>query len=425
MSYSLENVNGCTKKLVFKFDSLDLSEQIKIELTKKQRSVSLKGFRKGKAPLAMVEKMYGPQIENEALNNFIQTQLYEAVSKEDLRVVGYPKFENMNYDSGKSVSFDALVEIFPEVTLKDMSSLSFTAEKVEVTEEDVDNMKKSYLASKAEMKELEGAALENGHFAVLNFEGEKEDGSRPDNMKGEEFLLEIGSGQFIPGFEEGMIGMKKDEEKTIELTFPEDYHAEDLKGAKVKFHTKLLEIKEKAFPELTDDLAKELGFESKADLEEKTKKNLMDQKERQSNEKLHQEILETLVKENEFDVPSTLVNQQKSHIQEDVKRTLAQQGFNEQMMEEYFSKWGGDIDEKAVFQVKSGLILDTLGKEFEIEASDDDFNAKLQEIADSSGIPLDQIKGYYTGDPKMKNNLMYAVREEKTFAKIKEKVTIK
>ena len=173
MSYSLENINGCTKKLVFKFDTLDLSSQIKVELSKKQRSVSLKGFRKGKAPLAMVEKMYGPQIENEALNSFIQSQLYEAVSKEELRVVGYPKFENMKYESGNSVSFDALVEIFPEVELKDMSGLSFTEEKADVSKEDIDNTIKGYLASKAEMKEVEGGALANGQFAVLNFEGEK------------------------------------------------------------------------------------------------------------------------------------------------------------------------------------------------------------------------------------------------------------
>ncbi|MDC1174121.1 trigger factor [Bacteriovoracaceae bacterium] len=425
MSYSLENINGCTKKLVFKFDTLDLSSQIKVELSKKQRSVSLKGFRKGKAPLAMVEKMYGPQIENEALNSFIQSQLYEAVSKEELRVVGYPKFENMKYESGNSVSFDALVEIFPEVELKDMSGLSFTEEKADVAKEDIDNTIKGYLASKAEMKEVEGGALANGQFAVLNFEGEKEDGSRPANMKGEEFLLEIGSGQFIPGFEEGMVGMKKDEEKVIELTFPEDYQAQDLQGAKVKFHTKLLEIKEKSFPEMTEEIAKELGFESVSDMEEKTKKNLLDQKQRQSKEKLHQEILETLVKENAFDVPQTLIDQQKNHIQEDVKRNLAQQGFNEQMMDEYFAKWNEDIDGKAVFQVKSGLILDKLGKDFGVEASEEDFTAKLQEIADSSGIPLEQIKGYYTGDAKMKNNLMYAVREEKTFDKIREKVTIK
>lgn len=426
MSYVVETVNDCTKKLVFKFETLDLTSEIKTALVKKQKSVNLKGFRKGKAPLAMVEKMYGPQVESDALNTFVQTQLFDAIQKEDLRVVGYPAFENMKYDSGKSVSFDALVEIFPTVKLNDISKLSFKSEKVVVTDEDVEKLTKSYLNSKAEVKEVTdaNATLANGQSAVMNFEGEKPDGEKPDNMKGEDFVLEIGSGQFIPGFEEQMVGMKKGEKKTIEVTFPEDYHAEDLKNAKVKFHIELLEIKEKVFPELTDDLAKEFGFESVADFQNKNKDNLVKQKERQINEKLHQDILEKIVDENKFDVPKALIDQQENHLREDVKRTLGAQGFNEAMMKEYFSKWQGDITEKATFQVKSGLILDTLGKEFNIETSDADFDAKLEEISAGSGLKPEQIKEYYNSDPKVKNNIMYAIREEKTFEEIKKKVKI-
>jgi trigger factor len=200
-------VNGCTKKLSFDFQTLDLSNEIKSALVKKQKSVNLKGFRKGKAPLAMVEKIYGPQIESDAVNSFIQNQLYNAITSEDLRVVGYPKFENMEYDAGKSMKFDAIIEIFPELELNDYSSLSFEKDKVVVTDEDIDQLKKNYLNSKAEMVEIEDEAktLEKGDFAVFNFAGTiKETGESPDNMKGEEFLLEIGSGQFIPGFEDQM-----------------------------------------------------------------------------------------------------------------------------------------------------------------------------------------------------------------------------
>ena len=271
MSYTVEQINGCTKKIIFNFETLDLSTEIKNAVLEKQKTVSLKGFRKGKAPLDMVQKMYGPQIEHDALNRFINNQFIEAVEKEDIRVVGYPTFENMNYESGKSVSFDALVEIFPTVEVKEMKGFSFTRDEVKVTEADVEEVKKNYLSSKAEMKEIsdETTALDKDMFAVMNFQGEKEDGEKPENMKGEDFLLEIGSGQFIPGFEEGMVGMKKGETKTIELTFPSDYHAEDLKDAKVKFEVELLEIKTKEFPEFTDELAKEFGFDSVSDFNEK------------------------------------------------------------------------------------------------------------------------------------------------------------
>lgn len=263
MSYSVEEVNDCTKKIVFNFETLDLTKEIGQALKEKQKNANLKGFRKGKAPLSMVEKFYGPEVESDALNRFVQNQLFEAINKEDIRVVGYPNFENMKYEAGKSVSFEAVVETFPEVALKDMSKLTFTKDAVEVTDEDVDAQRKNYLNSKAETLELEDekAALENGHFAALNFEGELENGDKPDNMKGEDFVLEIGSGQFIPGFEEQMVGMKKGEKKTLTVTFPENYQAEDLQNADVKFHVELLEIKEKKYPDFTDELAVELGFE--------------------------------------------------------------------------------------------------------------------------------------------------------------------
>lgn len=426
MSYTVEDVNGCTKKIVFNFETLDLSAEIKAELVKKQKTVSLKGFRKGKAPLSMVEQIYGQQVEFDALNAFVQNRLIEALTKEEINPVGQPNFEDMKYDAGKSVSFNAIVETFPEVEIKDLSKLSFKKEKVEVKDEDVDAIRDNYLGSKAEMIEVtdDSAALDKGHTAVMNFQGTTPDGEKPESMKGDEFLLEIGSGQFIPGFEEGMIGMKKGEKKTLDLTFPEEYHAEELKGANVKFDVELLEIKEKKLPEFNDELAKEFGFESVEDFNAKNKDNLVKQKERAADEKLHQEMLEKLISENSFDIPNSLVEQQKGFLKEDVKRNLTQQGFNETMMEEYFTKWADDLNEKAQFQVRSGLILDTLAKKFEVEATESDLDAKIEETAQGSGLPPEQLKQYYSSDERIRKNMMYAIREEKTFAKIKEQVKV-
>lgn len=426
MSYKIEDLNGCTKKLSFTFEKLDLTEEIKTELKRKQKDANLKGFRKGKAPMAMVEKFYGPQVENDALNRFVQNQIFEAINKETLRVVGYPSLENVNYEAGKSVSFDAMVEIFPAFDLKDMSKLSFKKESVEVTDSDVEDIKKSYLASKAEMSPCNGnTKLKEGLFAVMNFQGITPDGERPESMKGEEFVLEIGSGQFIPGFEDGMVGMKKGETKEISLTFPENYHAEDLQNAEVKFEVELLEIKEKKYPEFTDEMAKEFGYESVANFEEKNKASLLAQKERQVKEKLHQEILEKLVEENNFDIPQALVAQQESYLKQDLTKNLKQQGFNEQMVGEYFAKWAGDLEEKAKFQVRSGLILDKLANDFSIEASEEDLEAKITETASTSGLDAAQIREYYTSDANIKKNLMYAIREEKTFEKLIEQVKVK
>lgn len=426
MSYTVKNINGCKKKLEFNFQTLDLTKEIKAAVVKKQSTTNVKGFRKGKAPLSMVQQVFGPQIESDALNQFVQTQIFEAVTKEKLKTVGYPAFENVKYDAGKSVSFDALVEVFPEIKLLDYTKYSFKKESVEVTKEDLEKMVQNYLGSKAEMLEIqdEKHLLKKGDFAVFNFEGVKEDGTRPENMKGSEYLLEIGSGQFIPGFEDGMLGLKKGDKKKITLTFPQDYHAPELQNAKVVFEVELLEIKEKKYPVLTDELAKEFGYESIVDFNEKNKKTLLAQKERQSAEKLHSDILEKLVSENKFDIPATLVQNQIKYLQEDLAKNLKSQGFTEGMMAEYFDKWKTDINLKAEFQVKSSLVLDHLAQEFKIETTETDFNNKLEESAKTAGLDLGTIKNYYSSNEQIKSNMMYAIREEKTFEALKNKMKI-
>ena len=426
MSYTVKSVNGCTKKLEFNFATLDLSKEVKAAVVKKQATTNVKGFRKGKAPLSMVEQVYGPQIESDALNQFVQSQLFEAVTKEKFKTVGYPAFENIKYDAGKSVSFDAVVEVFPEIKLSDYTSFSFKKDSVEISKDDMDKMKNNYLGSKAEMTEIADLkhSLKKGDFAIFNFEGVKPDGTRPENMKGSEYLLEIGSGQFIPGFEDGMMGLKKGDKKNIVLTFPADYHASDLQNAKVTFEVELLEIKEKKFPELNDELAKEFGYESVLDFNEKNKKQLVAQKERAAAEKLHSDILEKLVKENKFDVPATLVQNQEKYLQDDLAKNLKTQGFTETMVAEYFERWKGDIHTKADFQVRSGLVLDHLAQEFKIETTETDFNNKLEESAKTAGIDVETVKKYYSSNEQIKSNMMYAIREEKTFEALKKKLKI-
>lgn len=419
MSYQIESINGCTKRLVFSYENVDLTNQIESALKEKQKSSNLKGFRKGKAPLNFVKQVYGAQVENDALYKFVSEEFYKAVQKEELKAVGYPSFANTKFEES-NVSFEATIETFPEVTIKDYSKYEFKKEDEKVTDKDIEELENRYLGPKAEMVEIKDNAktIENGLFAVFNFEGEKPDGSRPDNMKAEEFLLEIGSGQFIPGFEDGLIGLKKGDKKTLELTFPADYHEEDLRDALVKFDVEILELKEKKSPELTDELAKEFGFESTEDFKAKNKERLVVQKKRESQMKLQEEILKKLVEDNAFDVPGALVEQQKNSVREDLGGNLKQQGFDEGMVKTYFEKWDDDITQRAEFQVRSGLLLDNLAKKYEVEATDADLDVKIEEMASQSGMDKEQVSTYYKSNEQVKSNLMYAIREEKTFEKL-------
>ena len=427
MSYTIENVNGCTKKLVFNFDGVNLASQIDSVLKEKQKTSNLKGFRLGKAPMGMVKQVYGAQAENDALYRFVSEEFYKAIQEEKINAIGQPAFGNTQFEEGTKVSFEATVETFPEFEIADYSKYSFKKEDDSVKDSDIEDLKKKYLEPKSEMVEIkdEKRKIENGVFAVFNFEGETEDGSKPENMKAEEFLLEIGSGQFIPGFEEGMIGFKKGDKKTVDLTFPADYHEAELQNAKVKFHVEILELKEKSAPELNDELAKEFGFESVDDFNTKNKARLVESKKREVQAKLQEEILKKLIEENKFDLPNTLVNSQKKSVQEELSGNLKQQGFNDDMIKTYFDKWDADVVSKAEFQVRSGLILDKLSKKFKVEANDADLDSKIEEMAAQSGMDKEQVSSYYKSNDQVKQNIMYAIREEKTFDKIIAEVKVK
>ena len=420
MSYSIQNLNGCTKKFTFNYEQVDLTKQIQAALVDKQRNANLKGFRKGKAPLDMVKKLFGPQVENDALSRFVSEEFYAALKKENIRAVGYPSFANTKYEGGKNVAFEATVEIVPEFELKDFSKYTFKKDDDKVGAEDIENLKKQFLGAKAELAEVTEATakLQKGQSAVLNFEGERKDGTKPENMKATDYMLEIGSGQFIPGFEDGMIGMKKGETKVITLNFPADYHEADLQNEPVEFKVDLLEIKERKFPELTDELAKELGYESVADFNKKSTDRLTVQKKREVQAKLQQQILEKIIEDNKFDVPQALVEDQKQSVRQDLSRTLKQQGFNDEMIGMYFERWAADVNQKAEFQVRSGLILDKLAKKFNVEATESDLDVKVEEMAAQSGMKRDDLAHFYKSNANVKRNLMYAIREEKTFEKV-------
>lgn len=428
MSYSLETVNNFTKKICFNFEELNLETQIKTSIDKKRKTVTIKGFRKGKAPLDMVEKIYGAEIETDALNSFIQKELQEAVSKENLHVISHPSLEDVDYKPGASISFKAVVEIFPSIELKDYKSLQFEREKTDVTKKEIEEHKENLLSQKSIVKEVEDEStkLEKGHSAVCNFQGVKEDGSRPDNMGGKEHLLEIGSNQFIPGFEEGMVGMKKGEKRNLDLSFPKEYHVEELKGAKVTFEVELLEIKKKETPKLTEELAKELGYESISDLEQKTKDQLTQTKKNSSDKKLQQDILEKLIEENSFDVPSVMVEREKESLEKEMENNLISQGLPPDMVKGYLSKQKIDFSEKALFKVRSGLILEKLSEKYNIQVVDEDIENKVEEIvSQNTSMNSDELRKAYNSNPNIKENLRFVLREEKTFDSFCKEVTIK
>ncbi len=424
MSYTIEEINGCTKKILFHFDSPNLTEEIQQVLKQKQKTANLKGFRKGKAPLDIIKKVYGPQVQADAVDKFVRGQIFDVIDKEELNAIGNPSLNNMQYRPGEKMSFEVSLEVAPAVALKELSQYHFTKEKIQVSGQEFEDLKKNYLESSAQMVPSKDSVVQNGHFVAINFKGEMVDGTFPKEMQGEEFLLEIGSGSFIPGFEEGIIGMKLQEKRILELVFPSDYGKQELQNTKVKFHVELLEIKEKQYPELTEEKAKELNYESIDDFNKKIRHHLENRKNNISKEKLKHAILNKLIEDNNFEVPVFLIAQQEKHLKDQLEKSLPGKGFTEKMMEEYFTKHKKDLTDKAIFQVKSSLILESLCEKLRIETSESDLNAKIAETADSTGMSVEEVTKFYTANKETKNNAMYSIREEKIFEKIFEQVQI-
>jgi trigger factor len=419
MTYTVSEVNSCTKKIIFKLPNVDLKPHIQKALQNKQKTVELKGYRKGKAPMSMIEQFYGPQVENEALSRFIYEQIDNAVKTEGINPIDYPTIENADYKA-PNLNFEAVVEFFPNLKIKDLGKYSFKKDKVEVTDKDIEETKAKYLKSRTTLETVEDASYKakNGDYVHLNFQGKLSDGSMPDNMKGVDYPLELGSQSFIKGFEEALIGLKKGDKKDIPLTFPTDYHVDTLKGQPVTFSIEVVLIKQKKVPALNLELAKELGFETLEQMESTIKETILTQKERAAKEKLEKEVLEKLAEDHKVDVPEVMVKNQKKALVEQMLPGLTRSGFNEQQIQEYMSKWENELNQKAIFQVHTALILDQISKDQKVEVTPADIDAKYEEVAKSAGMPVEDVKNFYKKDQNNYRNFFYNIKEQKTFEKI-------
>ncbi len=412
MTYTVEDVNQYTKKISFSFENPNFDKEISEELKKKQKNLQLKGFRKGKAPFQLVEKMYAGEVREKAFQKFFHAKFVDCIKEENLEVLGTPIFTNPSMGEEKKMGLEAIVEVFPEVEVKDLAGETFKMESTEVSEEELEKVKKSRLESKSVLVEKEeGVAAENGLFVVINFKGfSVPENEEIPNTTSKEHLLELGSKSFIPGFEEGIVGMKAGEKKDLMVTFPEDYQAEDLKGKEVKFEVEVLEIKEKQFPEVSE-VVKDFGHETEEAWVNSLKEELTKEKENNATKKLHEDLVNKLVELNEFEVSPRMIDEQKQMLEDQLNQVFKAQGM-EGMSQEYKAKWEEDLNQRANFQVKSALLLENLGRKYNITATMEDLDEKCKEMANEE-MSFEDVKKYYTKDGQMTSKILYALREEK------------
>lgn len=363
-------------------------------------SVKVSGFRPGKAPKNIVEKEIGSErFEAEILDIVLPKTYYEAVIQEKLEVVGSPEVKVVKFVPTDGLTYEAVVELMPKVKVPDLTKIKVKRQSVKVTEKDVSEVLDD-LAKKLSKPEKRDRAAKQGDKVEIDFEGFV--GGIPfDGGKSQNHPIVIGSGQFIPGFEDQLVGMKAEEEKEIEVTFPEDYHAENLKGKKATFKVRLNLVEEIIMPEMTDEFATQVGpFKSLDALKQDIKKQLIYTKEVEERRRVEDEILASLVEKAKFDAPEALVHQEQHRLLHEAESNLQQQGIGLEQYLTIIKKTKEEIEAEmkpeAEKRVKVGIVLTQIAKDGSYSASEKEIKEMIEKrIAIYQGEERKQAESYY------------------------------
>ena len=397
---SVEKKEKSTVELTIQVEAEAFEAAVQKAYLKNRGRINVPGFRKGKAPRKIIEGMYGSGVFYEdAINDLYPAAYEQAVKEQGLDDVGYPKMEIV--EAGKEgFTFKALVSVRPEAKLGEYKGLTAPKEEPEVTEKDIDEELKPYIDRATRLVSVKRKA-KKGDTAVIDFEG-FDNGTPFEGGKGENYDLKLGAGMFVPGFEEQVVGMKAGEEKDIDITFPEDYHA-DLAGKAVIFHVKVNEVKESQAPEVDDEFAKDVSeFETLADFRKDLGDKLLERKRTQAQADFENAVMEQLVEAMECEIPDGMVESQTDRLMDDYAMRLQNQGIR---MEDYMSMMGmtpemmrASAKPAALKQVQMELALTAVAKAEGIEASDEEYEAEIARMAEQYKMEADQVKAIVPED---------------------------
>ncbi|HDZ9268860.1 trigger factor [Vibrio cholerae] len=420
MQVTVETLEGLQRRLNITVPAANIEDAVAAELRNIAKNRRFDGFRKGKVPMKMVAKMYGKAVRQDVLGDVMQRHFIEAIVKEKINPAGAPTFAPVEIGEGKDLVFTATFEVYPEVELKGLENIAVEKPAAEVTDADVAEMLETLRKQQATWKEVDEAA-ENGKRVSIDFVGSI-DGVEFEGGKAENFPLEMGAGRMIPGFEDGIVGKTKGMEFVIDVTFPEDYHAENLKGKAAKFAIKVNKVEARELPELNDEFVARFGVaEGGVDaLKAEVRKNMERELKQAIKARIKEQAIEGLVKENEIQVPSALIDQEIN-----VLRQQAAQRFGgnveaaAQLPRELF-------EEQAKRRVVVGLLLGEVIRTHELKADEEKVKALITEMATAYEDPS-EVVSYYEQNQQLMNNMRNVALEEQAVDAIiaKAKVTEK
>ena len=420
MSLQVENLEHNMAKLTITVSAEEVEKALQAAYLKQRSKISLPGFRKGKVPRQMIEKMYGPEVfYDEAANHMISEAYGKAYDECELEIASQPTIDVVQLEKGKDFIFTAEVAVKPEVKLGEYKGLKVDKVSTRVMQKEVDEEIEKERERNARTVEVTDRAVQDKDIVTLDFEGFV-DGVAFEGGKGENYPLTIGSGAFIPGFEEQLIGAEIDKETEVKVTFPEEYQAKELAGKEAVFKCTVHEIKAKELPELDDEFASEVSEEAETleDYKAEVKAKIKERKENEGKEKKENQAVEQAVANAEIDLPAPMVDLQAKQMAVDFARRIMQQGMS---VEQYFQFTGlneekmmEELKPQAEQRIRTRLVLEAIVAAENIEVSDERLDEELQKMADSYQMEVEKLKEFMGENEKKQMKEDIAVQDAVT-----------
>ena len=420
MSLQVEKLEKNMAKLTIEVPASDLEKALQSAYKKQKNKISLPGFRKGKVPRQMIEKMYGAEIFfDDAANEIIPKAYADAYDECELEIVSRPEINIVQIEKGKPFIFTAEVATKPEVTLGEYKGLEVDKVSTRVTQKEVEPKIEEEAEKNARTVTVEDRAVQDGDEVILDFEGFV-DGEAFEGGKGENYPLTIGSGSFIPGFEEQLVGAEAEKEVEVKVTFPEDYHAEELKGKEAVFKCTVHEIKAKELPEIDDEFAAEVSeFDTLDEYKADVKAKIKEQKATDGKRKQEDQAVEQAIKNASYEIPDAMVDTQISQMANDFAQRIQSQGLT---MEQYYQftgmteeKMNEEFKPQAVKRIETRLVLEAIAKAENIEISDEKLDEEIAKMAEAYKMEADKLKEFMGDAEKKQMKEDMAVQEAVTF----------
>lgn len=405
MSLQVEKLENNTAKLTIEVPAEEVEKAIESAYQKSKSKFSIPGFRKGKVPRKMIEKMYGVGVFYEdAVNSMIPGAYADAATESELEIVAQPEIDIVQIEAGKPFIFTAEVVLKPEVELGKYKGIEVEAKDTTVTDEEVDAELAKVQEQNSRLVAADDKEVENGDQVTIDFEGFV-DGVAFEGGKGEDYPLTIGSHSFIDTFEDQLVGKKVGDEVEVNVTFPEQYQAEELAGKPAMFKVNIKEIKVKELPELDDDFAQDVSeFDTLAEYKEDVKKNLEEKKKEEAEQQKEADVIKAIVEDAKMDIHEKMIKAQAQQMVEDFAQRIQSQGIS---FEQYMQFTGStpemlleQVTPQAEERIKARLVLEAVVKAENIEVSDEEFEKELEEMTKQYNMELDQIKQFTTDADK-------------------------